>query len=151
MLNNGKYYSEITKQSYFSEEAKAAEEKAYQEQLAIKEKEELALKENREARAKEYNEAIESLINLRKELNKKHADKVAALKEELQKFDEELDKSYKDQLEKTNAVIEKFEKDYPRGYNFTVRFGKPNSSLEKVLNDFLNNDFFNDPFFRFFK
>ena len=135
----GKYYSELTKQNYYSEEAKIAEEKAYTDQMQEKEKREQALKETREARAKEYNEAIESLLKLHNELRVKHNEKVKELDKELEKYDRELTAQYKEQAEKTNKIIQKFEEDYPRGFNLSVRFHSPSSAIEHFLSDFMSN------------
>lgn len=134
----GKYYSELTKQNYYSEEAKAAEEKAFQAQLEEKEKREQTLKDTREARAKEYNQAIEDLLKLHNELRAQRAEKVQALNRELDKFDKQIAEEYQKQWEKTNEIIEKFEKDYPRGYNFTVRFHSPSSAIEHFFSDFMH-------------
>ena len=135
----GKFYSELTKQNYYSEEAKLAEEKAYTDQLQEKEKREQALKETREARAKEYNEALENLLKLHNELRVKHAEKVKELDKELKAYDCELAAQYKEQADKTNQIIQKFEEDYPRGFNLSVRFHSPTSAIEQFFCNFMKN------------
>jgi len=130
------YYSELTKQSYYSEAAKEAEEKAYKEAMAEKEKQEQVLKETREARVKEYNEAVDKLAELRAEYNKKYDEK----------FKEELNKEYLEKKKEITTVIDKFNKDYPNGIYISYRTGKPNTALAKVIDNFFKDSFFMDPF-----
>ena len=105
--------------------------------MAEKEKREQLLKDTREARVKEYNEALDSLTALQTEIKKKNNKKIDDLIAELEKYDEELNASYKEQLKKTKEIIKKFEQDYPRGYNASIRICTPNSTFEKIFNDFL--------------
>ena len=137
-----KIYSELTKQSYYSKEAKEADEKVYQEQLAEKEKKEQALKETREARVKEFNEAVGKLEDLKKEYNKKYKKKKKELEKELEDYYEEISKEYLEKRAEIKKVIDEFNKDYPNGVFITYKNGKANTPLEKVLNDFLNDSFF---------
>lgn len=140
-----KIYSELTKQYYYSEEAKKADEKVYKEQLAEKEKREQALKETREARVKEFDEAVNKLAELRKEYNKKFEEKYEELNKELEDYSKELKEEYLSKKSEIQKVIDNFNKDYPNGVFITYRNGKANTALEKVINNFFNEPFFRDP------
>ena len=94
----GKYYSELTKQNYYSEEAKAAEEKAFQAQLEEKEKREREMQTRmmlaeREAQLKEakitadiqLEEQNRKLVDLQAENERKKSDAKAYESEALLK------------------------------------------------------------------
>lgn len=141
-----KIYSELTKQFYYSKEAKEADEKVYQEQLAEKEKKEQALKETREARVKEFNEAVGKLEDLKKEYNKKYDEKQKELEKELQDYYEEISKEYLEKKAEIKKVIDDFNKDYPNGVFITYKNGKANTPLERIINNFFDDPFFFDVF-----
>ena len=150
MLTNGKFYSEITKQNYYSEEAMKAEEKAYKEAKAEEEKQEVVLKETREARVKEYYEAFDKLNALKDEYNKKYEEKYVAAMNDLKDFREKLNAEYLEKKQEIVKVIDQFNKDYPSGIYVRYKAGKPSTTIEKVLDSFLGDSFFNsfftDPF-----
>lgn len=141
-----KIYSELTKQSYYSEEAKEADEKVYKEQMAEKEKAEQVLKETREARVKEYNEAVNKLAALKDEYDTKYEEKYNQLAEELEKAKQELNKEYLEKRKPIIDVIDQFNKDYPNGIYISYRKGKPAGALERILDNFFSDPFFINPF-----
>lgn len=145
-----KYYSELTKQSYYTEAAKEADEKAYKEAMEEKEKQEQVLKETRETRVKEYNEAVNNLTKLRREYSEKYSEKYNEIADQMNKAWEDakkqLDEEYLSKKKDFTKIIDQFEKDYPNGIYLSYKTGRSNTPLGKILDEFFSDSFLRDPF-----